>query len=149
MPTQIPNSEEIEFKENFIERYKKLTDFEEFKKYSLSFLKRSIRINTLKIPLKELKERLERKWKLEQIPWCKQGFWITHKETDRRDIGNMLEHALGYFYVQEAASMIPPIVLDPKPNEIVLDMCAAPGSKSSQIAALMQNKGVLVANDYK
>ena len=100
-PKIMPNAEEIEFKENFIERYKKLTDFEEFRKYSLSFLKRSIRVNTLKIPLKELKERLERKWKLEQIPWCKEGFWISHKETDRRDIGNMLEHALGYFYVQE------------------------------------------------
>ena len=45
--------------------------------------------------------------------------------------------------------MIPPIVLDPKPGEIVLDMCAAPGSKSSQIAALMKNKGVLIANDYQ
>jgi len=148
-PKIMPNAEEIEFKENFIERYKKLTDFEEFKKYSLSFLKRSIRINTLKIPLKELKERLERKWKLEQIPWCKQGFWITHKETDRRDIGNMLEHALGYFYVQEAASMIPPLVLEPKPHEMVLDMCASPGSKTTQIAQYMENKGILVANDYK
>ena len=44
--------------------------------------------------------------------------------------------------------MIPPLVLDPKPDDIVLDMCGSPGSKTTQIAALMQNKGILVANDY-
>ncbi|MCK5629002.1 MAG: NOL1/NOP2/sun family putative RNA methylase, partial [Nanoarchaeota archaeon] len=91
----------------------------------------------------------EKVWKLTQIPWCKEGFWIEHHKKERRDIGNLVEHSLGYFYVQEAASMIPPVVLNPKPEEIVLDMCASPGSKASQIAQYMQNKGLLVANDYK
>ena len=148
MPERISNSNEIEFKQKFIERYSKLTNFEEFKKYSLSFLRRSIRINTIKTSTNDLKKRLEKDWKLTQIPWCKQGFWVEHKK-GRRDIGNTLEHQLGYIYVQEAASMIPPIVLNPKKGEIVLDMCAAPGSKSSQIAAMMQNKGILIANDYQ
>ena len=142
------DTDKIEFKPKFIERYSKLTNFEEFKKCSLTFLRRSIRVNTLKISVDELKERLEKKLILMPIPWCKEGFWVEHKE-GRRDIGNLPEHSLGYFYIQEAASMIPPIVLDPKPGEIVLDMCAAPGSKSSQIAALMKNKGVLIANDYQ
>jgi NOL1/NOP2/sun family putative RNA methylase len=145
----MPNADEIEFKDSFIERYSKLTDFKEFKKYCLAFLRRSIRVNTLKISIEELKKRLGGKWKLEQIPWCKEGFWIEHKTEDRRDIGNLVEHSLGYFYVQEAVSMIPPIVLDPKPGENVLDMCASPGSKASQISQYMKNKGVLVANDYK
>lgn len=145
----MPNADEIEFKDAFVERYSKLTDFDEFKKYCLSFLRRSIRVNTLKISVEELKKRLEDVWKLEQIPWCKEGFWMEHKTEDRRDIGNLLEHSLGYFYVQEAVSMIPPIVLDPKPGEKVLDMCAAPGSKASQISQYMENKGVLVANDFK
>jgi len=140
--------EKIEFKPKFIERYSKLTDWEKFKEYSLKFLRRSVRANTLKISVEECKKSLERKWILTQIPWCREGFWVEHKE-GRRDIGNTIEHSLGYIYVQEAASMISPIVLGPKPDEIVLDMCAAPGSKSSQIAALMQNKGVLIANDYK
>jgi NOL1/NOP2/sun family putative RNA methylase len=83
------------------------------------------------------------------IPWCKEGFWIKNIKTGRRDIGNLPEHSLGYFYIQEAVSMIPPIVLGAKPGEIVLDMCASPGSKASQIAAMMKNKGVFVANDYK
>ncbi len=148
MPVEIPNSDEIEFKEKFIERYSKLTDFELFKKYSLSFLRRSIRVNTLKIEVDELKKRLEKNWVLEQIPWCKEGFYIEHIKKERRDIGNLIEHSLGYFYTQEAASMIPPIVLEPKENEIVLDMAASPGSKTTQISALMKNKGLLVANDY-
>jgi NOL1/NOP2/sun family putative RNA methylase len=51
--------------------------------------------------------------------------------------------------VQEAASMIPPLVLQPQPNDIVLDMCASPGSKTTQMAAMMENTGLLIANDYK
>ncbi|MFH1316413.1 MAG: NOL1/NOP2/sun family putative RNA methylase [Candidatus Woesearchaeota archaeon] len=89
---------------------------------------------------------------MEQIPWCKEGFWIEHKgkgEDQRRDIGNLVEHSLGYIYVQEASSMIPPIVLDPRPGELVLDMCASPGSKATQIAMYMENKGLLIANDTK
>ena len=143
------DKENVEFKPKFIERYEKLTNFEDFKKYSLEFLRRSVRINTLKISISECKKRLEEKgWQLTQIPWCKEGFWVVHNE-GRRDIGNTLEHSLGHIYVQEAASMIPPIVLGPQPGDIVLDMCASPGSKSSQIAQYMENKGILVANDYK
>ncbi|MBW3015298.1 NOL1/NOP2/sun family putative RNA methylase [Candidatus Woesearchaeota archaeon] len=140
----------IEIKEKFKEHYEKLTDWDEFIKYSLTYLRRSIRVNTLKISVGELKKRLEKDWELTPIPWCKEGFWIEHKGSDkRRDIGNLIEHQLGYFYVQEAASMIPPLVLNPKPGELVLDMAAAPGSKASQIAQYMENKGVLIANDYK
>src|SRR3989338_1787708 len=137
----------IEFKPAFIERYGKLTDWEIFKDFSLRFLRRSIRINTLKATEEKIKARLK-DWTLKQIPWCKEGFWVEHKE-GRRDIGNTVEHQLGYYYVQEAASMIPPVVLDPKPGEFILDMCAAPGSKTSQIAQYMQNKGMLIANDYQ
>jgi len=148
MLKQIPDSEQLEFKEKFTERYEKLTDFNEFKKYSLSFLRRSIRVNTIKISKDELKKRLEKNWALGQIPWCDEGFYIEHIKKERRDIGNLMEHSLGYFYTQEAASMIPPIVLEPKENDIVLDMAASPGSKSTQIASIMKNKGLLIANDY-
>lgn len=145
----MPDADKIEFKQGFIDRYSKLTDFEQFKRYTLAFLRRSIRVNTLKMSITQLLKRLEKEWKLEQIPWCREGFWIEHKKGERRDIGNLLEHSLGYFYVQEAVSMVPPIVLDPKSGETVLDVCAAPGSKASQIAQYMKNKGVLIGNDYK
>ncbi|MEM2916558.1 MAG: RsmB/NOP family class I SAM-dependent RNA methyltransferase [Candidatus Woesearchaeota archaeon] len=140
----IPNVPE--FKEKFVERYSKLTNWEEYKKFTTSFLRKSIRINTLKKPVKEVVARLENDWHLEQIPWCEEGFYIESKH-GRLDVGNTIEHCLGYYYVQEAASMIPPIVLGPKPGERVLDMAAAPGSKASQIAQMMKNEGILVAND--
>ncbi len=153
----------IEFKPKFIERYSQLTNWEKYRKHSLTYLQRAIRVNTLKGTVKEVKESIEKKgWKLKPIPWCKEGFWVTgpqvlldkkkEKETDeetreRRDVGNLLEHHLGKIYVQEAASMIPPLVLKPKPGELILDMCAAPGSKTTQMAAMMENKGLLIAND--
>lgn len=145
-----PNKDKIIFKKNFEERYKKLLGdkYDEYKKYSLSFLTRSIRVNTLKATIKKVKNSLNKQgWILEQIPFCKEGFWVNH-ETGRLDIGNTKEHALGYYYVQQAASMIPPIVLNPKPGELILDMCAAPGSKTTQIAQYMNNQGLLIANDF-
>lgn len=148
METQISMQKEISFKPKFVERYSKLTNWEEFKRISLTFLRRSIRVNTLKISAKELKKRLEKDWTLKKIPWCKEGFWIEHTKKERRDIGNLIEHSLGYFYTQEAASMIPPIILNPKPDDVVLDIAASPGSKTTQIAQYMQNKGILIANDY-
>ncbi|MBI5397865.1 RsmB/NOP family class I SAM-dependent RNA methyltransferase [Candidatus Woesearchaeota archaeon] len=136
------------FKDKFVERYSRMCDFEEFRKYSLSFLRKSIRVNTLKMPVNELVARLENRWKLEPIPWCNEGFWIQDKsEEKRRDVGNLPEHVLGYIYIQEAASMIPPIVLDPQPGDRVLDLCAAPGSKTTQLAQYMKNHGILLAND--
>jgi NOL1/NOP2/sun family putative RNA methylase len=138
-----------EFKPGFIERYSQLTDWETFRRYSLTFPKRAIRVNTLKIAIPDLKRRLQKDWKLTQIPWCKEGLWIEHRTEERRDVGNLAEHALGYFYVQEPASMLPAVVLDPRPGDKVLDMCAAPGSKATQMAAMMHNNGALIANDYK
>ncbi|MBN2881528.1 NOL1/NOP2/sun family putative RNA methylase [Candidatus Woesearchaeota archaeon] len=125
-------------------------DYDSFIDYSLRFLRRAIRVNTLKISVEDLKKRIEADWDLVPVPWCKEGFWIEHKgEEKRRDVGNLIEHSLGYIYIQEPASMIPPVILDPQPGETILDMCASPGSKSTQIAQYMNNQGVLVCNDYK
>lgn len=62
-------------------------------------------------------------------------------------IGKSFSHFTGHLYVQDLSSMLPPLVLEPRPGERVLDMCASPGSKATQIAALMENKGLLLAND--
>jgi NOL1/NOP2/sun family putative RNA methylase len=127
-----------EWKPKFIERYSKLTDIDKFLNISLKPLRKSIRVNPLKTTISEMKKR----FKLQQVPWCKEGFW-----TEGYALGNTPEHFMGYFYIQEAASMIPPEVLSPKLGDMVLDMCAAPGSKTSQMAAMMKNQGLIVAND--
>ena len=139
----------IEIKEKFEERYRNIlgNKYEEFIECSLRFLRRSIRVNTLKVEIDELRKRISERWMLKKIPWCGEGFWIEHKKEERRDIGNMIEHSLGYFYVQEAASMIPPVVMKPEENEIILDIAASPGSKTTQIAQYMKNTGIIIAND--
>ena len=149
MLKHIPDSEKIAIKPAFEERYKAILgdDYGRWLEYSFSYLRKSIRINTLKVDVAEMKERLESQdFILEQIPWCKEGFYIEHK-SGRRDIGCTIEHQIGYYYVQEAASMIPPVVLAPEDGEIILDMCASPGSKSTQIAQYLHNTGVIISND--
>lgn len=130
----------MEFKKSFLDRYSKLTDIEEFKEYCSKELRKSIRINTLKISVNDFLERTD--LHLERIKWCEQGFFVN----DRVTLGNLYEHFLGYFYVQESASMLPPLALDIK--SMILDMCAAPGSKTGQIASIMKNNGLIIANDF-
>ncbi len=129
-----------DWKEGFLKRYEALTDLEKFTESSLKPLRKTIRVNTLKTSINEIKSRFE----LQPIPWCKEGFFI-----NKLSVGNTREHYLGYIYLQGAASMIPPLVLNPKPNEIILDVCASPGSKTTQMAAMMKNEGLIIANDNK
>ncbi|MBS3170990.1 RsmB/NOP family class I SAM-dependent RNA methyltransferase [Candidatus Woesearchaeota archaeon] len=133
----------MKLKTEFIERYKKLTNFGEYEKYLNIFLRKAIRVNTLKIDINRIKKDLDY-LELKQIPWCKEGFWI---ESEKRDFGNLNEHKLGYIVFQESASMIPSVVLNPEKNDVVLDMSASPGAKTTHLAQIMKNKGIIVANE--
>lgn len=137
----------MEYKFEFKEHYSSLTDWDEYWNTVKEFVPQSIRANTLKISVNELKKRLV-DWKLKKIPWTEEGFWIYG---ERRDLGNLYEHKLGYFYCQEACSMIPALALKVSEKDLVLDMCAAPGSKTTQLASIMNNKGLIIANevDYR
>jgi len=139
--------QKIKFKKAFIERYRAILgpEVENFIEYSRKPLTPTIRVNTIKISKKELVERLTAKgWIIEPLPWYELGFWVYKP---KYQLGNAIEHRLGYFYMQGPASMIPPLALNPKPGEIVLDMAAAPGSKTTQMAAMMRNQGIIIAND--
>jgi tRNA (cytosine49-C5)-methyltransferase len=139
----------MEFKKDFIKRYSELTEIDTFKKISLKPLPRVIRVNTLKSSVEDIKKRLGKDWNLKKLNFTDNAFEIEHKKKERRDVGNLKEHFLGYFYLQEAASLLPPLVLKPKENEIVLDVAASPGSKTTQMAAMMKNKGLIIANELK
>ncbi len=135
-----------------LERMQKLlTEKEDYEKF-LEIIKvqpiNAIRSNTLKISPNELKKRLETKgWKISQ-PWKKfPEVMVIENSLLPGELGRSLEHLLGYYYVQELVSMLPVLVLDPKENESVLDLCASPGSKTTQIASHMKNSGNLIANE--
>ena len=142
-----------EMKPLFEERMRKLLpDAGDFAKYNeivhtkpLNY----IRCNTLKINCDELFARLLKKWIVVR-PFS--GFpeiMLIDQELGPGELGNAIEHLLGYYYVQEVCSMMSVLALEPKPGERVLDVCASPGSKTTQIAARMQNSGTLIANDVK
>jgi len=102
-----------------------------------------LRVNTLKSSEDFVVKRLEEKgFKLRKIPWAKHGYIA-----EGGDLGKTIEHMLGLIYLQGPVSMAPVEALDPKPGETVLDLCAAPGSKSTQIAQRLKGEGVVVAND--
>ncbi|MFH1801595.1 MAG: RsmB/NOP family class I SAM-dependent RNA methyltransferase [archaeon] len=136
----------------FLERMQELLpDEKEFQDY-LDILKispvRSIRCNTLKISPGKLKMRLEEKrWKIKQ-PWKNNPeVMIVENELSPGELGRALEHLLGYYYIQELASMLPVIALSPKKNELILDLCAAPGSKTTQLSSEMEGTGTIIANE--
>ena len=115
-------------------------------------LRKSIRVNTLKITVEDFIKKAEQKnWQLTPIPWCNEGFWLERPSNEEQNLalGNTDLHLSGAMYVQEASSMLPPIALKQsiQTSNTVLDMASAPGSKTSQLAALMNNQGVLVANE--
>jgi len=110
----------------------------------------SIRCNTLKISPAELKKRFEEKgWIIEQPFKEHEEIMIVKNPLLPGELGRSKEHLLGYFYVQEISSMLPIIALKPNENDNLLDLCASPGSKTTQAAAMMKNKGNIIANDNK
>lgn len=115
-------------------------------------LRRSIRVNTLKMSVDDFIQYCSKNnWHIEPIPWCSNGFWLTRSQDEEQNlpIGNTDLHLSGCIYVQEASSMLPPqaLINALTTSDCVLDMAAAPGSKTSQLAALMNNQGLLIANE--
>ncbi len=102
---------------------------------------RGIRVNTLKLSAEEFAAISP--FSLRPVPWEQDGFYVTEEK-----VGAHPFHFAGLFYSQEPSAMCAVPLLGVQPGEKVLDLCAAPGGKTTQIAQAMRGEGVLVANEY-
>jgi NOL1/NOP2/sun family putative RNA methylase len=134
------------FPARFVERYAGLAeDSDAFFDSLRKPLPKSFRVNTIKADPESVKARLESYgMRIGSVPWSRDAFI-----SDSLELGSTLEHFLGFIYIQELTSMLPPLIMEGelKTSSSVLDACAAPGSKTTQISAMMGNQGMLVAND--
>lgn len=104
----------------------------------------TFRVNTLKITVLEIENKLkELEIEFEKVQWSKEAFII--KNVTEKEIENLEMYKNGEIYLQSLSSMLPPIILEPKENIDILDMAAAPGGKTTEIAALTQNKAHITA----
>src|SRR3989338_8726846 len=106
----------------------------------------TFRVNTLHADADTVRRALQDAgFQLERVPWSELAFIL--KNRTRRELTDTAVYRAGHIYVQSLSSMLPPLLLDPQPGETVLDLTAAPGSKTTQMAALMCDQGTIVAND--
>jgi len=137
--------------ERALERYQPLLNPEDFAKLKTEIkqaLLPTIRINNLKHDPTTLSERLRQLygWELEPIPYCRSGFQV---DPGQQSLSNTIEHRMGDFYIQEAASMLPAELFDVAENQrpLVLDMAASPGGKTIHLADRIHDQGLIIAND--
>ena len=127
----------------FLERMKKLLG-EEYPAFLEAFSmesRRGLRVNTIKADAETFVE--EGYFSLERVPWTEDGFYIEGADKP----GKSPLHAAGVYYMQEPSAMAPAVFLKVHPGDRVLDLCAAPGGKTTQLAAAMQGEGILVSNE--
>jgi 16S rRNA (cytosine1407-C5)-methyltransferase len=106
----------------------------------------TLRVNTIKTTVADFKTLFASLGiALMPVEWNDMAFIV--RDMPLRELTELDAYKEGKFYVQSLSSMLPPLILDPRPGEHVLDLAAAPGSKTTQIAAMMANTGTIVAND--
>ncbi|WP_432628132.1 RsmB/NOP family class I SAM-dependent RNA methyltransferase [Brotaphodocola sp.] len=135
----------VQLPEAFLKRMRELlgAEAEAFEKSYDDERAQGLRFNTRKGDLKEDFLRYRERFGLKPVPWCREGFYYA---ADSRP-GRSALHEAGAYYIQEPSAMAVVSVLNPQPGERVLDLCAAPGGKSTHLADRMQGKGLLVSNE--
>jgi 16S rRNA (cytosine1407-C5)-methyltransferase len=98
-------------------------------------LRRSIRVNTLKISVDDFLSGCPLRLAAAPVPWCEEGFWIEREDDDALPLGSTAEHLSGLFYIQEASSMLPVAALfaDNRQPERVMDVAAARDRKPPKL----------------
>lgn len=133
------------------EAYRSMLDAHEFARLLQEVeqpLLPALRINPLKAPA-DLPQRLAEKygWRIESIPFCSQGFRVDCR--GGIEVSAALEHRLGMYYIQEAASMLPAelFTFTAETSPLVLDMAASPGGKTTHLISRLGETGLVIAND--
>lgn len=129
---------------DFLDKMKKLLNPNEFEAFLNTY--RLEKTNGLRVnPLKITKEQLKKLYpsQLEDVPFCPIGCYYETESTP----GKHPFHLAGLYYIQEPSAMFVAEVLSPEPTDKVLDLCAAPGGKSTHLATLMNNQGFLLSNE--
>ncbi len=135
---------ENELPEAYLERMRGLLGEEEYLHYINSFQEeewKGLRVNTHKLSPEEFQKMAP--WELEKIPWIPNGFYYREGDRPARDP----YYFAGLYYLQEPSAMTPASTLPITPGDKVLDLCAAPGGKSTELGAKLKGQGMLVAND--
>lgn len=135
---------EIKVSEEFLNRMRDLLGAEEFEAYVKSFEEErlyGLRVNTLKISPEEFLKITD--LTLKPIPWIRNGFYYEGEERPAKNP----HYFAGLYYLQEPSAMTPANLLPVMPGDKVLDLCAAPGGKSTELGAKLKGKGMLVSND--
>ena len=129
--------------QDFIDRMKAMMGeaYEEFEQSYEHVKYQSLRVNPLKAEKDSFLEKVP--FTLAPVPWCENGYYYSEEDTP----GKHPYHEAGVYYIQEPSAMAPVEYLDVKPGERILDLCAAPGGKTTQIATKMQGKGLLFCNE--
>ena len=129
--------------EKFKERMREMLggEYEEFLAALRQENYHALRVNPLKGDVMRAREKLP--FALRPVPWAAGGFYYDGSEQP----GKHPLHEAGVYYIQEPSAMAPAVLLAPGPGERVLDLCAAPGGKSTQLASFMEGEGLLVCNE--
>lgn len=133
--------------DSFLAKFKDLMNNQEYEIFINSFrnnIYEGIRFNTLKIDSEKFHKKINNL--NDRITWTKDGYYYDKENSDVRLTIHPYYHQ-GLFYIQEPSAMYPAELLSPSEEDKVLDLCAAPGGKTVQMAANMNNKGLLISNE--
>lgn len=126
----------------FLEKMKALlkSEYDEFLQSYEEEKSNGLRVNTLKISKEEFQKISP--FQIEEIPWVETGFFYDNSRPGKHPF-----HEAGLYYIQEPSAMAVGEFVNPKPGEKVLDLCAAPGGKTTHLASKMNGEGLLVSNE--
>ncbi|WP_373261821.1 RsmF rRNA methyltransferase first C-terminal domain-containing protein [Hungatella hathewayi] len=135
---------ELKLSEEYLNKMRDLLGEEEFSAYLKSFDEvrlYGLRVNTAKVTPEAFPELVS--WDLKPVPWIPNGFYYEGTERPAKDP----YYYAGLYYLQEPSAMTPAMLLPVEPGDRVLDLCGAPGGKSTELGVKLAGKGVLISND--